>query len=621
MSATSRGIKFKFAGFLKGLFQRSNANVAPAETVETETETAAPSAAPAPVPLRSHAANGNGNTRPVVAGLALPLQAILASFPLELRSKIRKQDTDLTINVAFDKILSQLSTGVVKLSYGEIRRAVPQIFAPGIELDTVAVPLPLNEILSRLNPALLTRRPVQKRVEVPAEIESPFAGKGEGLAFGVGTQPEAHAAAAPAVPRARPAIPVTSAIRSGETTTFRRLSPKSMLPAQPVAAAPAAPVAESDAPVFQRKPMLSVTPPVPVLRPRPTPEPVVDEAAVFQRKPVTPPASVTPPPPSEATAPTAPTAPAIEPAAPPRPKDYFANPPVARSMQPAKPAPPAPAATEVVTIAVPLAALAESWPDAVRQEIVQSNLVDARLAMPAEFIEASLKRGRVSFSWKTIRSWIRPATQSSVSMHDATELELPLSVIAPMFVARQKAAGKQQRPAIDETIPNLFFGLPRPEPSHTPKPADTNYYVWGDTNDNARVDTADFKRNGPGGTEFMSRYATPNEIVSRAAALDCVAGVLIALPDGLMVASRIPPEINGDTLAAFLPQIFSKVSQCTKELRMGELNNLNFTIGNVPWKIFRVNSIYFAAFGHAGEPLPSAELAGLAAELDRKRTT
>jgi hypothetical protein len=34
-----------------------------------------------------------------------------------------------------------------------------------------------------------------------------------------------------------------------------------------------------------------------------------------------------------------------------------------------------------------------------------------------------------------------------------------------------------------------------------------------------------------------------------------------------------------------------------------------------------VNSIYFAAFGHAGEPLPSAELAGLAAELDRKRTT
>ena len=63
------------------------------------------------------------------------------------------------------------------------------------------------------------------------------------------------------------------------------------------------------------------------------------------------------------------------------------------------------------------------------------------------------------------------------------------------------------------------------------------------------------------------------------AALDGVVGALIALPDGLMVASQIPADLNGDTLAAFLPQIFGKVSQCTKELRMGELNNLNFTVG------------------------------------------
>jgi hypothetical protein len=77
-------------------------------------------------------------------------------------------------------------------------------------------------------------------------------------------------------------------------------------------------------------------------------------------------------------------------------------------------------------------------------------------------------------------------------------------------------------------------------------------------------------------------------------------------------------ELNADTLAAFLPQLFNKVSQCTKELRMGELNNLNFTVGNVPWKIFRVNAIFFAVFGRAAQPLPTAQLAALAAELDRK---
>ena len=107
-------------------------------------------------------------------------------------------------------------------------------------------------------------------------------------------------------------------------------------------------------------------------------------------------------------------------------------------------------------------------------------------------------------------------------------------------------------------------------------------------------------------------------MVSRAAALDGVAGALIALPDGLMVASRLSADLNGDTLAAFLPQIFGKVNQCTKELRMGELNNVNFTVGNIPWKIFRVNAIFFAAFGRAGEPLPTAQLAALAAELDHR---
>ena len=97
-----------------------------------------------------------------------------------------------------------------------------------------------------------------------------------------------------------------------------------------------------------------------------------------------------------------------------------------------------------------------------------------------------------------------------------------------------------------------------------------------------------------------------------------VAGALVALPDGLMVASKLPSDINGETLAAFLPQIFGKVSQCTKELRMGELNNLNFTVGNVPWKIFRVHAIFFAALGSEGQPLPTGQLTALAAELDHK---
>ena len=253
------------------------------------------------------------------------------------------------------------------------------------------------------------------------------------------------------------------------------------------------------------------------------------------------------------------------------------------------------------------------------------NLADARLALPTALIEAALKRGRVVFPWRLLRSWIRPTPPTNVSVHDGTELELPLSVLAPLFIARQTGDTKQhRRVAVDETIPNLFFGLPKLEPVTAPAPAkppvnkvvDTNYYVWDDVSDTALVDQTEVKRQTATGTDFVVKYATPNEIASRAAALDGVAGALIALPDGLMVASRIPPDLNGDTLAAFLPQIFAKVSQTTKELRMGELNNLNFTVGNVPWKIFRVNAIFFAAFGRVGEALPTGQLAALAAELD-----
>ncbi len=48
------------------------------------------------------------------------------------------------------------------------------------------------------------------------------------------------------------------------------------------------------------------------------------------------------------------------------------------------------------------------------------------------------------------------------------------------------------------------------------------------------------------------------------------------------------------------------------------LNNVSFTVGEVPWKIFRVNSIYFAVFGRGDEQFPRVELAQLAAGLNRK---
>jgi predicted regulator of Ras-like GTPase activity (Roadblock/LC7/MglB family) len=84
------------------------------------------------------------------------------------------------------------------------------------------------------------------------------------------------------------------------------------------------------------------------------------------------------------------------------------------------------------------------------------------------------------------------------------------------------------------------------------------------------------------------------------------------------VASHLPADLNGDALAAFTPQLYSRVSQSTREYGMGELQNLSFTVGGKTWMIFKAGSIFLAVLGRPDQALPGKELAALAAELDRK---
>jgi predicted regulator of Ras-like GTPase activity (Roadblock/LC7/MglB family) len=468
----------------------------------------------------------------------------------------------MVVSIPLEKVLTQLARGAVKITFGELRLAAPGVFVnSGGEHDHKPVLLPLNEILTRLNPALFARRVTQKQVELTDEIGSPFGALGQGIKIST----------APVKPPEAPPPPL------------RMPTPPIQMPTSP---------------------SRMVTP-------------VASSAAVR-------------PPPFESHS----SAPAIRGAVPQN-NGNGAPKPVAQAAPAAAPAAPqAPMGPAVISAS--LAALSEDWPEGLRLEITRSNLSNAQVSLPANLIEPAMKCGRVTFTWQNLRPLIKP-TPPPASIHDGTELELPLKVIAPLFLTRQKAAARPQQAVLPpDDIPNLFFGFPQPQveaPTKAPVPevnrpalkpmdaklADSNYYIWGETNDAPRVDETEYKRPQKPATDFTSRKATPQEIITRAMALPGVAGALVALPDGLKVASQIPSVLNADTLAAFLPQIYDRVSQSTKELRMGALNNFNFTVGNVPWKIFRVNAVYFAAFGCAGEPLPATQLAALAAELDRKK--
>ncbi len=288
-------------------------------------------------------------------------------------------------------------------------------------------------------------------------------------------------------------------------------------------------------------------------------------------------------------------------------------------------------ADDTAFLVTPLASLVEAWPEALRTEIAHLNLAEAKVELPVTTVQEGLKRGKVVLPWKMIRSWVKPAPQPVASAYDNAALELPLEVLTPLFILRQRKAPKtQQKLAVDEAIPDLFSGPPRAE-SAPQQPA------GGDTAVMARSGAAGAKSlNGSHpvtkGAEVFSRAdqarpvepvlatgeTTPNEIVARAAALEGVAGALVALPDGLVVASKLSPGLNGEALAAFLPQFFGRISRGAKELGMGEVNNLNFTVDDVPWKISRVNSVFFAAFGRLNQALPATQLAALAAQLDQK---
>ena len=579
---SSHSVKSRMSGFLRKVFGKGAATEVQGAAPATPVAASAPRAIAAPVapaaPVATAAPvhrNGGGQTG---KGIELPLQSILSGLPLELQPRLKHSYAGaLTVSIPLEKILSQLSRGSVKITFGELRQAAPDLFSPETDRDRVTVGLPLAEILPRLNPALITRRREQKHVEVPAEISSPFAAHGRGLALSVPPKTETEHVSRQTSPTPAPAAPVA--------------------PGTPVT--PVAPAAARQSITFAPPP----TPPASI----PLSGPAIAPASRAQSPGL------------------APQSPIPMPGAAPIPM------PAATSIpMPGAAALVAAPAGGSVPLIVGLSAIAEAWPDAVRKEIVSLKLADAKVELPCELVEKALRQGKIAFPWKLVRSWLKPAPPAAPSPADNTVLELPLKIVAPLFLARQHEAGNgKKKILVDEEIPNLFFGFPQADAgakaAAAAKPAgaktqDTNYYVWEDGGERLQPAVPDGRQNGSPspGTKFVAKYATPNEVVSRAASLDGVAGALIALPDGLMVASRLSSDLNGDTMAAFLPQIFGKVNQCTKELRMGELNNLNFTVGNVPWKIFRVNAIFFAAFGRAGETLPTAQLAALAAELDHK---
>jgi predicted regulator of Ras-like GTPase activity (Roadblock/LC7/MglB family) len=187
-------------------------------------------------------------------------------------------------------------------------------------------------------------------------------------------------------------------------------------------------------------------------------------------------------------------------------------------------------------------------------------------------------------------------------------VELPLKVIAPLFLAKHRAATPRKVVRVDENLPDLFASVSRPAAPTpapmvaplTPAPAAAPHVL-------AEISAP------PAKTDW-----TPQEFAQRLLSLPGVAGALLASNDGLLVAGQMPAPLNAETMAAFLPRMFTHVGQCTEEVQLGTLRALRLSAGPAPCVIWQAGTLYLAVLGQPGQTWPEAALEQMAGELAQR---
>ena len=191
-----------------------------------------PASAPAAAPVSEAAGS-----------VTVSLKGVVGKLPDTLKVRVRQAGSSSTkIPFPLAKVLSQLASGRIQVTFGELRRAAPPgVFSDAPDQDGKVVELPLHEILPQLKPDQLPRRSTQKRVEIPDEVTDVFGHKGK-LSPSVRLAPkdskpiQASPAAAPAPPARKPnqpptAIPIAPSGRPATPVVpSPRVKPKAPLP-------------------------------------------------------------------------------------------------------------------------------------------------------------------------------------------------------------------------------------------------------------------------------------------------------------------------------------------------------------------------------------------------------
>lgn len=592
---------------------------APSGGGATATATAS-TPAPVSAPPLSAAAAVRPTAKPASGELpetiALPLDTVLAGLPPELQGFFKPNvGADVEIQLSLQTVLPQLSSGKVRVPFGDVRNACPNGSCHADdEHDEKQVELPLACILSRINPALLPRRTQRQLMDVPKDVTGLFGSIGEPISStpaGPATPAATQPAAEPAKAEARAKVPApkpTAGRKKAVPDDIERIpSPFSMPTAK------SAPEPEPVPSPAAEKPVAMPTAPK---RRSAVPDDIANIPSPFSFP--------------GASAPQ-PAAAAPEPVSEPEemPKIKFNPGLAAASVSPAvnklvSKAPasgavrPAAAQLQVVKddnyLGFSLREVTEGWEEKILAEIHQAGLENAQLELPVGEVDLAMRKGKIAFPWKTLRGWLEPSPEGD-SEHEGVEVTLPLKVVAPKFLALRKPKSGQRKAHVEESIPDLFSGGPEPVPVAAPAPVAP---VAAAEVEPAVAKPAKSGKASERKAAVAISAANPNELVAKTAQLAGVTGALLAMNDGLVVASQLPKPLQGETVAAFLPQIFGRLNQFSTELKLGDLSSVMLVMDNCPWIIFRTGKVYFAVVGQSGEALPLPQLTAIVAEIKRQ---
>lgn len=594
-------------GSLKKLFGREETPPPPAATPVSKQEP--PPSRPSPAPSAALSAAASAAPPPASAQpeipeerIAISFQAVAAKFPPNVAAAVLSPGKE--VSLPLKKVLALLPTGLVKIPFGEIRRhARPGTFSQEAGNDDTLVEIPLPELIAKLGPGQLARRTPKKILDAPPEVTPLFGAHGESL------------------PQPKPAATQTP------------VAPKPPVPSTPVAETPKAPTPTA---IPAPTPIVS-TPPVskaPTPPPAPAPAPRIAAPNIplpdAPKKPELPKATAPIPAPSIPLPPSLPKPPAPKPSVAPAP----ASPPAAAAPVPET----ASSAENFVVVAI--ADVSAAWPNPVKLEIEQDNLGTASIQLPMDKVEQAMRAGKIIFPWSLVRSWMSPAAPAVPSPSADLLVELPLPVVAPRFLSQHRPTKVQKKIQVGENIPNLFSGAPAappPPPAEpAPAPAIPLTPVAAPTPaapipaPTAVVPPAPVQPPPPPtprpvptplGLLFGQpdkREWSPAEIVQKTCTLKSVAGAVISTSDGLSVAGQVGAPLSADTVAAFMPQIFSRLSQSTQEMQLGELKRVSLELEKAQCQIFKCGRVYFAILGRAGESLPAVELKTVAMALEKQ---